>query len=81
MSSQTIHVRVRKDLRPADGNRRYMPGVLIGSRTYTPADGPIELDARVAQRLMKEGTVEAVVQVPTSLAHRATAPKTEASRR
>jgi hypothetical protein len=76
-----MHVRVRKDLKPADGNRRYIPGVLIGNRTYTPADGPIELDRKVAERLIKEGTVEAVTQLPPAPAQRAMAPKADAQRR
>jgi hypothetical protein len=80
MSDPTkMHVRVRKDLRAATGNRRYTPGVLIGARTYTPEDGPIELDHRVAERLIKEGTVEAVVHVPVP--ERAVAPPAPEQRR
>jgi hypothetical protein len=67
-----MHVRVRSDLKPAEGNRRYTPGVLIGSRTYIPADGPIEVDHAVAQRLIREGTCEAVVHIPVP--QRAVAP-------
>lgn len=70
---QKMYVRVRSDLKPAVGNRRYTPGVLIGSKTYTPEDGPIALDPRVAERLIKEGTVEAVVHMPQRAPERAVA--------
>lgn len=83
MNPDKMHVRVRSDLKPAVGNRRYTPGVLIGSRTYTPADGPIEVDHAVAHRLIKEGTCEAVVHIPVP--QRAVAPpapeKRQADRR
>jgi hypothetical protein len=72
MNPDKMHIRVRSDLKPATGNRRYTPGVLIGLRTYTPADGPIEVDHAVAQRLIKEGTCEAVVHLPVP--QRAVAP-------
>jgi hypothetical protein len=76
-----MYVRVREDLKAATGNRRYQPGVLIGLRTYTPADGPIELDDKLAARLIKEGTVEAVAMIPGEPMQRATKPKLQASRR
>lgn len=83
MNPDKMHVRVRSNLRPAEGNRHYTPSVLIGSRVYTPEDGPIEVDHAVAQRLIKEGTCEAVVHIPVP--NRAVAPaapeKRQADRR
>lgn len=75
-----MHVQVKK-LQGANGARHYHPGVLIGSRTITPEDGPVEVDDKVAKRLIGWGVVDACVFVPNAKAERATAPKLEATRR
>lgn len=81
LPGNSMFVRVRGDLEAAKGNRRYHPGVLIGSRTYTPADGPIELDAKIARRLISEGTVVVVERLAIEAAERTITPKRGSSRR
>jgi hypothetical protein len=78
-----MHVRVRADIKGAEGTRDYQPGFLLGSRFYTPADGPFEVDKTTAERLIKQGLAEAVVQVPPAQAptERAVAPKPGAQKR
>lgn len=66
-----MHVQVKKNLKGADGARSYTPSVIHGLRTYTPADGPFEVDERKAQELIKQGLVDAVVRMPESLAQKA----------
>ena len=43
---------------------RFQPGVLIGTRYYTPDDKPFEIaTADTAARLVKEGVIEVVVHM------------------
>ena len=80
--AETMTIRVRRDIKGAPGTRNYQPGFFVGSRSYTVADGPFELDKVTAELLIKQGLAEAVVQVPPGPeAERAVAPKLGAQRR
>jgi hypothetical protein len=79
-----MKVRVRADMKGVDGTKRFMPSVFLGSRCYTVADGPFEVESVIAERLIKQGLAEAVTDVPPvpgAGAERAVAPKQGATRR
>lgn len=75
-------VQVKKKIAATMGRDGFAShGVLVGSRFYTHEDGAFDVDHKKAQELIKQGLVDAVVELPASAAQRATAPKIEAQRR
>jgi hypothetical protein len=56
------------------------PGVLVGNRYYVHGDGPFEVDRRVGERLLKDGTVDAAIRL-AGQDQRAVDPKPAVARR
>jgi hypothetical protein len=65
-----LTIRIKKTFETKNTINKYKdPGTLIGSRYYTHADGPIEVDEKTAKLLIKEGIADAVARVqPTEKA-------------
>lgn len=55
--------------------------VLVGNRSYTHADGPIEVSNGKAKELFKAGVAEVCDHPPIEDAQKAVAPKLEHARR
>lgn len=75
-------VQVKKKISDTMGRDGFAShGVLVGNHYYTHESGPFDVDHKKATELIKQGLVDAVVELPASAAQRATAPKIEAQRR
>jgi hypothetical protein len=80
-TESTVHVRVKKTFPTQNILPQYrQPGVLCGSRYYTHADGPFEVEKIVAERMLKTGLVDVVTRVPGT-GDTAADPKAGAQRR
>ncbi len=61
--------------------RSSVKGFTVGSRYYTPADGPVEIDNSRAGDIVRAGLADPVVKLPHQAAQRAADPRREAGKR